>query len=129
MQSFFPFNDLMTFTVSACALHCASSKARKSTACPERSSLMLKHVTILVALASVSAVVGCATETAPEEDTESSGQAIMTAVGEAEPDPMEVDGSCKTFYKNFCDKCKGTCNCQKGSGRLCHGLCYEVGLQ
>lgn len=92
---------------------------------------MFKHIALLLALASVSAVVGCAAETGPEEQTESSGQAISTEVGEAGPsdDPTEVDGSCKTFCKNFCDKCKGTCQCQKGSGRLCHGLCYEVGLQ
>lgn len=50
---------------------------------------MFKHIAILLALASVSAVVGCATETGPEEETETSGQAIMTAVGEAEADPME----------------------------------------
>lgn len=83
---------------------------------------MFKHVALLLALTSVSAVVGCATETGPEEQTSDNSGALATGP-EVDPDPKNP---CSDFWYNACQACKasgGTCNLLKSQGGACRVEC------
>ncbi|MFO0666799.1 MAG: hypothetical protein U0174_22805 [Polyangiaceae bacterium] len=87
---------------------------------------MLKHIVLLASLASLATLFGCATETAPEEETaKTEGRLLAHEVGHG--DPQESDGNrCARYCKNFCNACQGECRCGKNSQGDCEGTCTDI---
>ncbi|MFO0666155.1 MAG: hypothetical protein U0174_19535 [Polyangiaceae bacterium] len=88
---------------------------------------MLKHIVVLVSLASVATLFGCASEVAPsEEEATTSGESSLES---ADPpsDPQEAEGA-KCGCKAFCDLCAqaagGQCVCRWSRISGCHRDCW-----